>query len=406
MRPLLSSKTWASYLRWMLTTAFVVIVTVGAFNALIDPLGVFASPRISGVNAIKPYLDHHRELSRYQGARRQCASTGIFGNSRAEIGFDPKGPAMATHGLSAFNHAIPGTGASTSYRQIIWLQSANCLPKTIFLGVEFFDFLGGSVPPLLPTLETDPAPQRDSRFLAESVFSITGLRDSLTTLLLQRSRYPATSTDRGFNPLFNYIPEVEHSGHYALFRQRAEENYRNWTRKPLRLRPIEGGVSDDEATIDAILSVATQEGSTTYVIIYPYHAQIRMMIERLGMGELFADWKRLVVAIAERNAEHGGKVEVWDFSGVAPETLEAIPAKGDRQTHLTHYWEAGHFKKELGDLVIDRLLGKRSNFGIKLNSENIDSWLVEDRNRVLAILATPSPLLNEVDDVLARRPSK
>lgn len=406
MRPLLSSKTWASYLRWMLTTAFVVIVTVGAFNALIDPLGVFASPRISGVNAIKPYLDHHRELSRYQGARRLCASTGIFGNSRAEIGFDPKGPAMATHGLSAFNHAIPGTGASTSYRQIIWLQSANCLPKTIFLGVEFFDFLGGSVPPLLPTLETDPAPQRDSRFLAESVFSITGLRDSLTTLLLQRSRYPATSTDRGFNPLFNYIPEVEHSGHYALFRQRAEENYRNWTRKPLRLRPIKGGVSDDEATIDAILSVATQEGSTTYVIIYPYHAQIRMMIERLGMGELFADWKRLVVAIAERNAEHGGKVEVWDFSGVAPETLEAIPAKGDRQTHLTHYWEAGHFKKELGDLVIDRLLGKRSNFGIKLNSENIDSWLVEDRNRVLAILATPSPLLNEVDDVLARRPSK
>jgi len=406
MRPLLSSKTWASYLRWMLTTAFVVIVTVGAFNALIDPLGVFASPRISGVNAIKPYLDHHRELSRYQGARRLCASTGIFGNSRAEIGFDPKGPAMATHGLSAFNHAIPGTGASTSYRQIIWLQSANCLPKTIFLGVEFFDFLGGSVPPLLPTLETDPAPQRDSRFLAESVFSITGLRDSLTTLLLQRSRYPATSTDRGFNPLFNYIPEVEQSGHYALFRQRAEENYRNWTRKPLRLRPIKGGVSDDEATIDAILSVATQEGSTTYVIIYPYHAQIRMMIERLGMGELFADWKRLVVAIAERNAEHGGKVEVWDFSGVAPETLEAIPAKGDRQTHLTHYWEAGHFKKELGDLVIDRLLGKRSNFGIKLNSENIDSWLVEDRNRVLAILATPSPLLNEVDDVLARRLSK
>jgi hypothetical protein len=390
----------------MLTTAFLVIATVGAINILIDPLGVFASPRIPGVNAIKPYLDHHRELTRYRGAVNFCTNTGIFGNSRAEIGFDPKSSAMAAHGLSAFNHAIPGTGASTSYRQIIWLQSANCLPKTIFLGVEFFDFLGGAVPPSLPTLETDPAPQRDSRFLAESVFSITGLRDSLTTLLLQRSRYPATSTDRGFNPLFNYIPEVEQSGHYTLFRQRAEENSRNWTRKPMRLRPKEGGISDDEATLDAILSVATEEGSTTYVIIYPYHAQIRMMIERLGMGELFADWKRLVVAIAERNTERGGKVEVWDFSGVAPETLEAIPVKGDRQTHLTHYWEAGHFKKELGDLVIDRLLGERSDFGIKLNSGNIDSWLAEDRNRVLAILATPSPLLSEVDDILARRSSK
>jgi hypothetical protein len=99
-------------------------------------------------------------------------------------------------------------------------------------------------------------------------------------------------------------------------------------------------------------------------------------------------------------------VEVWDFSGVAPETLEAIPAKGDRQTRLTNYWEAGHFKKELGDLVIDRLLGKQSNFGIKLNSGNIDNWLVEDRNRVLAILATPSPLLSEVEDIMARKSSK
>lgn len=406
MRPLPSSKAWACYLRWMLASAFFVIAIVGAFNALIDPLGVFASPRISGVNAIKPYLDHHRELSRYQRARRLCASTGIFGNSRAEIGFDPNGTAMTAHGLSAFNHAIPGTGASSSYRQMIWLQSANCVPKTIFLGVEFFDFLGGSVPQLLPTRATDPAPQPDSRFLAESVFSITGLRDSLTTLFLQQSRYPATSTDRGFNPLLNYIPEVERSGHYALFRQRAEENSRNWAHKHLRLRPIDGGISDDEATIDAILSVATQEGGTTYIIIYPYHAQIRMMIERLGMGELFADWKRLVVAIAERNVQRGGKVEVWDFSGVAPETLEAIPAKGDRQTQLTHYWEAGHFKKELGDLVISRLFGMQSDFGIRLNSENIESWLVEDRNRVLAILATPSPLRGEVDDVLAQRPGK
>lgn len=390
----------------MLTTAFIVIATVGVFNVIIDPLGVFGSPRIGGFNAIKPYLDHHRELSRYQRARRLCLNTGIFGNSRAEIGFDPKSPAMATHELSAFNHAIPGTGANTSYRQIIWLQAIDCLPKTIFLGVEFFDFLGGSEPQSLPTLETVPTPQRDSRFFAESVFSITGLRDSLATLLLQRSAYPATSTDRGFNPLFNYIPEVGESGHYVLFRQRAEENSRNWTRKLLRLRPKEGGISDDEASVDGILSVARQAGSTTYVIIYPYHAQIRMMIERLGMGELFSDWKRLIVAIAEQDAERGGKVEVWDFSGVAPETLEAIPAKGDRQTRLTNYWEAGHFKKELGDLVIDRLLGKQSNFGIKLNSGNIDNWLVEDRNRVLAILATPSPLLSEVEDIMARKSSK
>ncbi|MBK7463826.1 MAG: hypothetical protein IPJ50_14630 [Betaproteobacteria bacterium] len=107
-----------------------------------------------------------------------------------------------------------------------------------------------------------------------------------------------------------------------------------------------------------------------------------MMIERLGMGQFFADWKRLVVGIAEINSDQGGKVEVWDFSGVSPETLEAIPTRGDRKTHLNYYWEAGHFKKELGNLVIDRLLGKQNDFGIKLDSGNIESWLAEDRHRV------------------------
>ena len=79
------------------------------------------------------------------------------------------------------------------------------------------------------------------------------------------------------------------------------------------------------------------------------------------------------------NSDQGGKVEVWDFSGVSPETLEAIPTRGDRKTHLNYYWEAGHFKKELGNLVIDRLLGKQNDFGIKLDSGNIESWLAEDR---------------------------
>ncbi len=227
-----SPSSWVTYLRWMLVTLLLVIVCVGAFNAFIDPLGVFGSPDIVGLNAKKPHLDHHRELARHKAAQRVCASTGIFGNSRANIGFDPKSPALSAHGLMAFNHAIPGTTATSTYRQFIWLKASDCLPKTIFLGVEFFDFLGGSVARPLPTLENTPTPTLDSRFFAESVISVSGLRDSLATLLLQRSTFPTMITDHGFNPLYNYLPEVEQSGHYILFRQRAQENIRNWARKP------------------------------------------------------------------------------------------------------------------------------------------------------------------------------
>jgi hypothetical protein len=392
---------WSTYLRWMLVTVALTISVTGAFNVLMDPMGVFPSPRIAGVNAVKPFLDHHRELTRYQGALRICPDTGIFGNSRAGIGLDPDSPAFAAAGLSAFNHAVPGTGGRTIYQQILWLQAKGCLPGTALLGVDFFDFFGGSVPRPLPTLATHPAPRRDAQLLAESVFSTSGLVDSVSMLWMQRAKYPSILTERGFNPLLSYIPEIETGGHYALFRQRATENVRSWTRKPRQLRPEDGAESDDELMLEASINRLLASGSTVHIIIYPYHAQFRMLMERLGMGDLFSAWKRRVLASAERLSSQGGTISVWDFSGISEETLEPIPARSDRRTHLRYYWEAGHFKKELGDKLLARILGQETGFGVRLDAGMIDRWLADDQERVRLLLDTPSALRDEVIDVIS-----
>lgn len=392
---------WSAYLCWFLATVATVIVLAGAFNVFVDPLGVFGSPRIRGLNAIKPYLDHHRELARWRSAQRLCADAGIFGNSRAEIGFDPENPNFSKAELLAFNHAIPGSAGMTVYHQLTWLKHIDCMPKVIFLGVEFFDFLGGSQALPQSVFEPIAPPHLDGTFFAESVFSIAGLRDAIETMRVQRTNHPAMLTERGFNPLYNYIDEVEQSGHYALFRQRADENARIWQKKAHQLRPMNGAMSSDEQTLEAILSVASASGSATYLIIYPYHAQIRLMMERLGLGKLFSEWKKMLVKNTARYSKNGGTLEIWDFSGISPETTETVPSRGDRQTKLKHYWEAGHFKKELGDLVIARMLRQEGSFGIKIDENNIDRWLVEDDARVKAQLAKPSLMLDEVDNVLA-----
>lgn len=393
---------WKSYLSWMLAACLLAIGGTGLFNALTDPLGVFGTPRLSGINSIKPYPDHHRHLSRFAAGKRICANTGIFGNSRAEIGLDPMSPVFLEHGINAFNHAIPGSNASTAYRQLLWLKASGCMPRQILLGVEFFDFLGGSPSVSLPTLQSDPPPKLDGRFFAEAVFSITGVRDSLSTLIVQRSNFAATMTERGFNPLRNYLQEVSRNGHHVLFRQRAEENLRNWSGKPKRLRPADGGISEDEMALDAILAHSTASGSRIHLIIYPYHAQIRLLMERMGMGGLFSEWKRQVYGIAERHAAQGGNIEVWDFSGIGNETLETIPDPGDRRTHLTYYWEAGHFKKELGERVIARILGDDTRFGTKLERRTLESWLDEDQAKVAALVASPSPMVAEIEHLTTR----
>ena len=155
--------SWASYLRWMLTTLAICVALVGAINVFVDPLGIFGSPRIPGINATKPYLDHHRDLTRWQAARRVCAGAGIFGNSRAEIGFDPRHPAFAAAGLSAFNYALPSAPASTIDRQLKWLASIGCTPKLAIVGVEFNDFLGTTKAVPLPPV--DAPPQIDGKVL-------------------------------------------------------------------------------------------------------------------------------------------------------------------------------------------------------------------------------------------------
>lgn len=390
------STIWRRYLTWMLSTLVAVIALCGALNVFIDPLGVFGSPRIAGINERKPYLDHHRELARWKAAKRICPSAGIFGNSRAEIGFDPEHPAFRDRGLEAFNHAIPGTGISTGHRQLKWLYGAGCTPRVVIVGVEFFDFLGGSTHDPRRALAADPAPDIDARTIGETVFSITAARDALKTVLLQRASYPATITPRGFNPLLNYLPEVERAGQYPLFRQRAVENLKNWSRKPRRLRPEGGGPSSDDAELEGFLATSTSQGTVVYVLIYPYHAQLRLMMERAGLSPLFAQWKESIFETARKYESPTSTVKVWDFSGISDETLEAIPLQGDRRSRMNYYWEAGHFKRALGDRVLNQLLANDPGFGVLMHGDMIHGWLEKDRERVAALLGMPSPLAAEV----------
>ena len=399
--------TGAAYLRWMLSTAALLVALVGLFNILVDPMGVFGSPRIAGLNAVKPHLDHDRELTHWIGAKRLCAKTGIFGNSRAEIGLNPASPSLLAHGLSGYDHAVPGRGAGLSYEQLKWLGEAGCMPGTIFLGVDFFDFLGAKAAPAMNALDAEPAPRIDGNFVAQNVLSVTGLQDSIDTLAIQHARHPATLTERGFDPLDNYVVEVEHNGAYALFRQRAQDNIGHWGRQSPWIHPPGGGMSDTEQSADAFVARARAAGSKVYLVIYPYHAETRLIIERLGLGALFADWKKQMVDLASRHAAPGQAVEVWDFSGLSPRTLEAIPPPDDHRTQLQWFWEAGHFKPALGDVALARMLGDPNGFGIRLDTTNVDDWVARDRADVQALMATPSPLVAEVDSLLppgARRP--
>jgi hypothetical protein len=393
--------TWRRYLKYVFISSLALVGLIGTFNIAVDPMSIFGSPTITGFNKIKPHLDHDREFSRWQLAKRECADVGVFGNSRAEMGINPENSAFLKVGNSVFNHAIPGSRAHLAYSQLSWLKSIGCLPKTVFLGVEFFDFLGAIKARSLSLPETINPPQLDGKFLGESVFSINGLMDALSTVALPMSQNPATLTNLGFNPALNYRHEVQKNGHYVLFRQRAEESARNWSKKPPTLVREDGSLSDDQSALNAIFDTFGKEAKV-YVIIYPYHAQLRMMVERLGLGGLFSEWKRYIVDLATLRNGSGANIEVWDFSGISTYTSEEVPVRGDKKTDLTYFWEAGHFKEELGRKMISTILSEPLVFGDRLDENNVGVKLLEDRQKVQALLNTPSIWQAEVNDVASR----
>ncbi len=332
-----------------------VLVAAAAAVFVIDPYGVFSWVSREGFNSRKVRLTHSQFEVRSRVAAHLKADAWILGNSRAEMGFDPMHPAFAQNGLVAYNLAVPGGGGQLSLKLAEALSTSQT-SKRIILGVDFLDF------PVRPDAQEPPLSHYkpdgfgDTLWTLRTVFSARAAVDALKTLTLQKDPYAAYLTQRGFNPIRDYVKETQLTGAYAMFAQRSYESAKVYANKPHSLVTTANGTSLDWLALQATLELAKPGTTRVDVIIYPYHAQIRWLFEQYGLSSLFNDWReRLVRSVHAQAAKSGTDIRVWDFSGFTPYHCEAVPPPSDRKTQLKWYWEGGHFKKELGDLILDQL---------------------------------------------------
>ena len=116
------------------------------------------------------------------------------------------------------------------------------------------------------------------------------------------------------------------------------------------------------------------------VVIPPFHAMHMEAMRAVDRWETFESWKRDVVALVAEKPSH--RVTVWDFSGYNQYTTETVPQNDDRNA-MQWYWESSHFKRALGDQVLQRVFldeaPSATTFGVRLTSENIDRHLARIR---------------------------
>jgi hypothetical protein len=207
----------------------------------------------------------------------------------------------------------------------------------------------------------------------DSAFSMKSLSDALDTLQIQRQDEVESMTPQGFNPLREYLKYAREQGYYAIFQQRAQENARTYAGKQGFIIPApESGTRPWQAFHD-ILVMAAHNGTELHIAIYPYHAQILAMFDRLGWWPLLDQWKSdLVQQISlVQQTVPGAHIMLWDFSGFAHHQCQPIPGPKDMKTDSPWYWEAGHFKPVLGNQMLARMLaldeGVGSDFGYPLS---------------------------------------
>ena len=319
-----------------------------ALVVIVDPYGLYGVVDRPGFNAVKPGLSRYQVQIKQAHAVRLHPRVIILGNSRAEIGLDPAAPAFAAAHGAVYNLAIPGTGLGTSSHQLTQLLAAGLKPTTVILGIEFMDFLALKSPPA-----STAKPGATPFWQFDALFSLASVKDALHTLRIQHDAEAATLSADGFNPLRDYGTHVRNDGYHKMFEQRARENAATLKRKS-----VTALTQEDFTLLRALLVQAAGSDAAVKLVIYPYHAQWLAMLEAAGLWPLFEQWKaQLVREIAGVKASHpGASISLHDFSGFGPYNCERIPAAGERGAVTQWYWEAGHFKKALGDVVLERLL--------------------------------------------------
>ena len=371
----------ARYLWAWFGSSVALLGAVVAINLVVDPYGLFRIVDVAGLNRVKSQAGERGPLFKHTGVERMHPSGLILGNSRAEVGFDPQSPAWPAWARPAFNLALPGAGISAVAGDFAKALRGTT-PRLVVVGLDFLDF---RVDPASDETFTAPAASTDAlpemRERASALITMSALVDSLATVRAQHEPYPTSLTAAGFNPKRDYVGIARREGYFALFRQRDQENALTYLRGPKGVFQAGGRPAPGFDAVDSIIALARARGITVRFVIYPYHAHTLMLFHLTGLWPAYEDWKRELVSRVDA-AQGTMDVEIWDFTGFSPYADERVPQPGDTRTELQWYWEAGHFKKSLGDLLLANMLDARPDgerWGRRLAGRSVEERLLEQR---------------------------
>lgn len=391
-----------AYINRLFLCAFFIIAAVCAANWFIDPFGMYWSPVVEGVNRTKPSSGDRVRVTKAYRALEVAPQVLIVGNSRAEMALLPQHPSFG--GARVYNQAMPGAGVRLQSDYALNTLHATPGLQRVIMSVDYLDFLVSrarfSAFPIeeeapdylfrLP-LYTPGWSGRMARLREQSalLFSLDGLLASVRTILQQGAEVNSIGPT-GFNNPASYLDILGHEGINALFVQKLQELDGNMRHRDLvSIEPDTGQRSPQYAILADFLVDLAEQDIQVQLFISPYHISYLHLLNDLGMTEDFVAWKNELLQVVESS---GADIELWDFSGPSAFMQEPVPVGANRP--MQWYWEPAHYRRELGDRILDTLATGNvvSGFGIRLTEGVIEAVsnshraaLIDTRDEWLAL---------------------
>ena len=142
-------------------------------------------------------------------------------------------------------------------------------------------------------------------------------------------------------------------------------------------------VQDGLAAFSQAIQALCRADAKVLIHVNPTHAVSMYALDLAGVWSQMEEWMRSVVRIANVAREEGCDAKVFDFSGFNSISMEPIPQVTAR-TDMRNFWEASHYRTEIGKLILARLQSSNSisvpdDFGVELSGDMLDAHFATSR---------------------------
>jgi hypothetical protein len=331
---MMTSKQFVCY---FVGACLLLLVTIAAFNRVVDPFWYYRDIEIEGFNAIKTkFRRYERDVKPALLVREQPEAI-ILGSSYSEIGFNPTNPYFTRHGqLTSMNFGFAG-----AIWQMVQCEFEYAITHAPIKRAVVGMYLGTAMPNVDCSKEYASIGKIS---VSELLFSNRTLIASVQTLTGQKKEQPShtregmyfyTRNIAGVDQRFKeeFVPRVNEKPQCS---QAANSDYE----PPLPLTEA----NFDLSGLQHVINLAHQHHIELVLFAYPHHAY-SLELDR-QCGTQLARWQAMK-QIARLNEQQTEKaVAIWQFDAYNAITAEPIG------TMATYWQDAAHFNFEMGDLML------------------------------------------------------